>query len=284
MNDPHDYDPATPGPPDPAPLPAHAPYGNAQAPPGPQGSYTHQSCAYCGYNLTGLQPGGACPECGAPLPRPYNPNHTLPTNGMAVTAMVMGICSIPACLFYGLPGVIFGAIGLVLAHIARKQMAAGEFAPGSKGFNQAGFICSLVGLVLGLVYMCVFIVIIIVAVNAAPPAPQPYYQQNQGTPQQWPSTPGGGGTPYLAPGQYPSSRTAAPGLDSQGRAQLPNGLEYSPNGQVRPSLPSGIEYGPNGQTRPSLPGGLQYGPGGRVQPATPGGFPSPASPRGPSPF
>jgi len=287
VNEPYDYDPTTPPPPPQPPGQAPPPHGQGYPPPAPnpQGSYTNRSCIYCGYNLTGLQPGGTCPECGTPLPQPFNPSNNLPTNGMAVTAMVMGICSIPACFFYGVPGVIFGAIGLVLVRIARKQMEKDAFAQASHGFNQAGFICSLVGLILGLLYMLIVVGFIVFIVTTAPPTNQNYYQQpGPGSPQQWPSnpgSPGGGGTPFIAPGV---SSGGAHGLDSQGRAQLPNGLEYGPNGQVRPSLPNGLEYGPNGQTRPTLPSGVEYGPGGRVQPATPGGFPSPAGPSGPSPF
>jgi len=169
VNEPYDYDPTTPPPPPQPPGQAPPPHGQGYPPPAPnpQGSYTNRSCIYCGYNLTGLQPGGTCPECGTPLPQPFNPSNNLPTNGMAVTAMVMGICSIPACFFYGVPGVIFGAIGLVLVRIARKQMEKDAFAQASHGFNQAGFICSLVGLILGLLYMLIVVGFIVFIVLVA---------------------------------------------------------------------------------------------------------------------
>lgn len=76
-------------------------------------------------------------------------------HGKAVASLVLGICSC-VCWFFGVGailGVILGIIGLVLS---RKATAAGN----AEGINKAGFILSIIGLVVSGIVLIFSILII----------------------------------------------------------------------------------------------------------------------------
>ena len=75
-------------------------------------------------------------------------------NSKAVVALVLGILSIVLALLYWWAGVILGIIGIVLGAKARKETPC--------GMATAGFVCSIIGLVLG----CLSIVCVLCALGA----------------------------------------------------------------------------------------------------------------------
>ena len=120
---------------------------------------TEVRCMQCGYDLTGIAIGGVCPECGS-LVTPSFHITSQPASGMAITSMVLGIISIPACFCYGIPSVILSILSIIFYVSAKKQVEAGKADRNSMGMAKAGLICGIVGLVLGLGYISFFIVII----------------------------------------------------------------------------------------------------------------------------
>lgn len=63
-------------------------------------------------------------------------------NGMQIASLVLGIIGIPACCCYGVPGVLFGIIGLILAIVGNKRSR-------NKGIGIAGLVCSIIAIVFG---------------------------------------------------------------------------------------------------------------------------------------
>ncbi|WP_267244580.1 DUF4190 domain-containing protein [Streptomyces sp. PR69] len=72
-----------------------------------------------------------------------------PSNGMGVTAMVLGILSV--CLFclYGIVGLILGVLALIFGILGRKKAQRGEATNG--GMALAGIILGSIGMLLGAV-------------------------------------------------------------------------------------------------------------------------------------
>ncbi len=124
-------------------------------------------CIQCGYNLTGIAIGSTCPECGrAVAPSFYG--QTLPTSGKSVASLVLGICSIPACVFYGVPAIICGILAIFFAKQAKAQFKAGKAGASTQPMATAGLVCGIIGLCLGLLYLLGIVAFIIFAINANP--------------------------------------------------------------------------------------------------------------------
>ena len=68
---------------------------------------------------------------------------------MGVASLVLGILAIVITLFssglFGFLGAILGLVGLILGVVARKKAE-----PDKRGLATAGFVCSIIGLVLGI--------------------------------------------------------------------------------------------------------------------------------------
>ena len=92
-----------------------------------------------------------------------------PTNGLAVTSMVLGIVSIVfLCLGAfggiitlpaGIAGIIFGAIGL-------NQIGKGTFSSASRGMAIAGLITSIIGFAIAVI----FIIFVIAVFSTSTPS------------------------------------------------------------------------------------------------------------------
>lgn len=123
---------------------------------------TNVVCQQCGYNLTGVAIGGACPECGAHV-APNFAGLARPTNGYAIASIILGIVSIPGCMCYGILGLICGSLAVIFAYIADKQIATGAFADGSKTITLIGKVCGFVGVTLSVLLLGFYIVIIVIA-------------------------------------------------------------------------------------------------------------------------
>lgn len=93
----------------------------------------------------------------------YYNNKPLPN---ATATLVLGICSIVGCLFYGVPGLICGIIALVLH---RKDKAIYQSNPSmyEASFKnaKAGFICAVIGTSLSALYFIIALFAIIFALN-----------------------------------------------------------------------------------------------------------------------
>ncbi|GAB5418820.1 MAG: hypothetical protein Crog4KO_02000 [Crocinitomicaceae bacterium] len=78
----------------------------------------------------------------------------------AVATLVLGIVSIVGCLFYGLPGLICGVIGLSL-HSKDKKLYNSNKAKYESSYKMAnaGYICAIIGTSLSALY---FIIIVFV--------------------------------------------------------------------------------------------------------------------------
>ncbi len=70
-------------------------------------------------------------------------------NGMQIASLVVGIFSILICCCYGVPSIIAGIVGIILAIMGNKQ--------GKNGVGTAGLVCSIIGLVLGTVFLILMV-------------------------------------------------------------------------------------------------------------------------------
>lgn len=75
----------------------------------------------------------------------------------ATTSLVLGIISIVTCCFNGIPGIIFGGIGLYLSNKAIHINAEDPDAFDGIGNAKAGKIISIIGLILGVILFAFFI-------------------------------------------------------------------------------------------------------------------------------
>lgn len=82
----------------------------------------------------------------------------------ATAALVLGIISIVGAFCYGIVGVICGIIGLVLANKDRKlyQATPELYSPSSYSSLNAGRTCSIIGLILGGLFMLLMILYFII--------------------------------------------------------------------------------------------------------------------------
>ncbi len=89
------------------------------------------------------------------------PNYNQPANLPNATAsLVLGIISIVGAFCYGVVGVICGIIGLVLANKDRKlyQAAPEMYASASYSTSNSGRVCSIIGLILGGIFLLFMII------------------------------------------------------------------------------------------------------------------------------
>jgi hypothetical protein len=103
-----------------------------------------------------------------------NPPTALPN---ATASLVLGIISIVACFCWGLPGVVCGIIGLVLAGRDRKLYMSNPDAYTLASYKnlQAGRTCAIVGLCLSSLTLITIIVRIIMVGTAFLTNPQDFF-------------------------------------------------------------------------------------------------------------
>lgn len=75
-------------------------------------------------------------------PYDYNSGRSDRANGMQIASLVLGIFGIVTCCCWGLPGIVLGVIGLILAIVGNKKS-------NSKGIGIAGLVCSIIAIVFG---------------------------------------------------------------------------------------------------------------------------------------
>lgn len=86
-------------------------------------------------------------------PYDYNSGDSDKANGMQIASLVLGIIGIPACCCYGVPGVLFGIIGLILAIVGNKRSR-------NKGIGIAGLVCSIIAIVFGAIVSVYYIYVL----------------------------------------------------------------------------------------------------------------------------
>lgn len=107
------------------------------------------ACPNCRYNLTGATIGMACPECGVVVGSGLLGANAMPTSGKAVASLVLGIIGLVGCCVWGVSGVVCGGLAMILSRGVKEQVLRGEVNPSSQGMATAGFVCGLIGLILG---------------------------------------------------------------------------------------------------------------------------------------
>ena len=106
---------------------------------------------------------GAPKPFAPPFPAYENPGfateQTLPNS---TPVLIMGILSILSCCCYGVFGIVFGIIGLVLGNKDRALYLAnpGAYKLSSYKNSSAGRVCSIVGLSLSILYLLAVIAVI----------------------------------------------------------------------------------------------------------------------------
>jgi len=80
----------------------------------------------------------------------------------ATLILVFGIVSIVTCICYGVPGLIFGIIAIVLANKAKRAylLSPNSYTVSSYNNVNAGKICAIIGVVLSALFFLVILVYI----------------------------------------------------------------------------------------------------------------------------
>ncbi|WP_166503601.1 DUF4190 domain-containing protein [Modestobacter italicus] len=73
------------------------------------------------------------------------------SNGLGIAALVLGILSLPAAFFAGVPGIVLGLIAIILGIVALRRVKAGR--ADSRGMPIAGIVTGVIGLVLGIIVL-----------------------------------------------------------------------------------------------------------------------------------
>ncbi len=139
---------------------------------GSENNNTDKFCKNCGQPLSAQESqqegasGSASPD---PTPVQYtsyqqeSPMDESAPTGIAIASMVLGIVSIVFCCF----SVIAVACGIIAIVFAKKEEQRGV----SNGFIKAGFICGLIGSILGGLYLIYWIFAIVVGIGSASTIP-----------------------------------------------------------------------------------------------------------------
>lgn len=122
-----------------------SPYPDAPAPQGATGGGQYGQPGQWG------QPG----QYGQPgpygQPGQYGQDQPTRSNGLGIAALVLGILSLPAAFFAGVPGIVLGLIAIVLGIVALRRVKAGR--ADNRGMPIAGIVTGAIGLVLGVVVL-----------------------------------------------------------------------------------------------------------------------------------
>jgi hypothetical protein len=149
-------------PPPPPPPPSDPPPGGIPPPP---------DMVPPGGQASGYTPPPAMPPPGYSPGAGYQPR----TDGMAITALVLGIAAFPGICCYGIPAIGLGIAAVILGRMALRRVRASGGTLGGEGLAQAGWICGLVAGAIGAIYLIFIAGTLIFAVSngAFSPTPTP---------------------------------------------------------------------------------------------------------------
>jgi hypothetical protein len=120
-------------------------------------------------------PPGLPPLPGVPPPG-YGYPQQRPTEGMAITSLVLGIVAFPGICCYGVPGLALGVTAVILGRIALGRIRNSNGALGGYGLAQAGWICGLAASLLAGLYFVFYVVMgafTIFSLLQSTPSPSP---------------------------------------------------------------------------------------------------------------
>ena len=125
-----------------------SPYPDAPAPQGATGGGQYGQPGQWGQPGQPGQPG----QYGQPgQSGQYGQDQPTRSNGLGIAALVLGILSLPAAFFAGVPGIVLGLIAIVLGIVALRRVKAGR--ADNRGMPIAGIVTGAIGLVLGIVVL-----------------------------------------------------------------------------------------------------------------------------------
>ncbi len=130
----------------------------------PETQYTQQTTQYGQTQYTN-QPGYGQPQYTPyyqpPYGQPVNNYYVQPkqTNGKSVASLIMGILSLLLLCAYG-GGIPFGIMGIVFGVIAKKEIQNDSTnTKGGSGMATGGIVCSVIGLVLSVLFLLIIIIV-----------------------------------------------------------------------------------------------------------------------------
>ncbi|MEM1186211.1 MAG: DUF4190 domain-containing protein [Planctomycetota bacterium] len=99
-------------------------------------------------------------------------------NGSAVASLVLGIVSIFLCTFWGVPSLVCGPLAIYFGRKYKRSVGAGLAPVHSLGIAKAGYICGIIGTILGAVGLLLIVAYFVVVVTVLLPTmaqtmPQP---------------------------------------------------------------------------------------------------------------
>lgn len=118
--------------------------------------HTTPTCVSCGYELTGLQVEGTCPECGSPVWQP--PVLHDPYMALSITSFVCGILSLIGCFAVGPFAFLPALVGVVTGEIAAAKYKRSTIRSSGRGLAIAGRIMSWIGVAIGLAFLAVILI------------------------------------------------------------------------------------------------------------------------------
>ena len=138
-------------------------------------------CTSCGVHLDNLRIGQPCTNCGVPVGSAQQ-GGTKSTSGKAIASLVLGICSIIGCLFYGIPGIVCGILAIYFARGNKRAVSKGDSPVASLGMSNAGNICGIVGLSLSILATVLMVAYFIFVFTVMVPQMQQMNQNQQNNP------------------------------------------------------------------------------------------------------
>ncbi|SDY25659.1 protein of unknown function [Modestobacter sp. DSM 44400] len=133
--------------------------------PGGQPGYPPQGYGSQGYGSQGY---GTPQSYGQPAPYPA-PEHygtqggygqqaqPARSNGFGITALVLGILSLPAAFFGGIPGILLGVLAIVFAVLGLRRVRARR--ADNRGMAIAGLVTGILGALLGVVVLVLTVLV-----------------------------------------------------------------------------------------------------------------------------
>lgn len=88
-----------------------------------------------------------------------------PRNGMAITALILGILSLPAAFVVGFPGIVLGILAIIFAIVGLRR--AGKDRVSNKGMAIGGLVTGIIGLIIGVIVAIFFFIAIGIANDCA---------------------------------------------------------------------------------------------------------------------
>lgn len=94
---------------------------------------------------------------------------------MAIASLILGIVAFPTmCCTYGIGGMAFGVTALILGRVALGKIRAANGMLAGYGLAQGGWICGLIGAILGALFGIFQVIFVILGVTGHFPNGQPF--------------------------------------------------------------------------------------------------------------